>query len=60
MIKTDTKIMGGVPCVAGTRIPVETIKEHIRSGITVGILVKDYYPQLTVEQVETCLRYSLH
>ena len=48
MIVTDPQILGGKPCVRGTRLSVEFLLELAASGATrEQILAK--YPQLTPE-----------
>lgn len=49
--------MGGVPCIAGTRIPVATIVSLVAEGSTEQAVV-DVYPQLTVDDVREALRYA--
>jgi len=56
-ILVDHRIMGGVPCVAGTRIPVATVVGMLANGLTAsGILAE--YPQITGEDVLACLAYA--
>lgn len=43
--------MGGVPCIAGTRIPAETIARLYNNGEVPAELVAHYYPSVTPEQV---------
>jgi uncharacterized protein (DUF433 family) len=56
-ISVDHRIMGGVPVVAGTRIPVATVVGLVANGLTAGEIVADY-PQLAVEDVRSCLEYA--
>jgi len=56
-VTADHQIMGGVPCVAGTRIPVATVVGLVASGITTGEIVAEY-PQLTPADVQACLEYA--
>jgi len=56
-ISVDHRIMGGVPCVRGTRIPVATVVGLIAHGYAPDDVVRDY-PQLTVEDVRACLLYA--
>jgi uncharacterized protein (DUF433 family) len=56
-ISVDHRIMGGVPCVAGTRIPVATVVGLVANGLTAVEIVAEY-PQLTTEDVQACLRYA--
>ena len=49
-ISVDHQIMGGVPCVTGTRIPVATVVGLVANGLTTGEIVAEY-PQLTPADV---------
>jgi uncharacterized protein (DUF433 family) len=50
-------LMGGNPCVKGTRIPVYMILDGIEyHGNLKGVLKS--YPQLTIEQVRDAVRFS--
>ena len=53
-IVVDPKIHFGKPCIAGTRIPVEDVLELINAGLTFDEIIRDYYPDLTVEDFQTC------
>lgn len=53
----DHEIMGGVPCVTGTRIPVTTILTLLGTGMTPTEVIADY-PQLNVSDIHSCLRYA--
>jgi uncharacterized protein (DUF433 family) len=56
-ISVDHRIMGGVPCVAGTRIPVATVVGLVANGLSAEEITAEY-PQLTVEDVRACLGYA--
>lgn len=58
-IVSNSEILGGKPCVKGTRISVQFILELIASGATRRDVVRDY-PQVTPEDVEEALRYAAH
>lgn len=51
------EVMGGVPCVRGTRIPVATVVSMLAEGRTVPAILGDY-PQLTEEDVRAALHYA--
>ena len=53
----DHRIMGGVPCITGTRIPVATIVGLVAEGLTVGQIVAEY-PQLTAADVRAALEFA--
>lgn len=50
-VTCDPEIMGGWPCVSGTRIPAETILIYIKQGASVREIVDDY-PTLPLGSVE--------
>ena len=56
-ITSNPKILGGKPCIAGTRISVEFIMELIASGATRDDILRAY-PQLMAEDVEEAVRYA--
>jgi len=57
-ISTDPEVLGGKPCIAGTRISVELILEQLSQGATVDYLL-DQYPQLTQEQIYAALAFVI-
>lgn len=58
-ISADPLVHFGKPCVAGTRIPVQNVLELVREGITFDVIVRDYYRELTVEDVRACVQYAM-
>ncbi len=56
-ISTDPAVLGGKPCIAGTRISVELILEQLSLGATIDYLL-DQYPQLTQEQIYATLAFA--
>jgi uncharacterized protein (DUF433 family) len=49
-ISMNHEIMGGVPCVAGTRIPVVMIVGLLAEGATIEEIIADY-PQLHPDDI---------
>lgn len=49
--------MGGVPCIRGLRIPVETVVGLVANGLTIEEILADY-PDLVAEDVREALRYA--
>jgi uncharacterized protein (DUF433 family) len=49
----------GKPCVAGTRIPVQNVLELVREGLAFDAIVRDYYPDLTSEDIQACVQYAI-
>jgi uncharacterized protein (DUF433 family) len=56
-ISIDHRIMAGVPCIRGTRIPVATVVGMVAEGMSVDEIVADF-PQLTPEDIADALRYA--
>ena len=56
-IKHDINIMGGKPCIAGTRITVGMILMQISEGVTLNALITEY-PHLTEDDIAEALRYA--
>ena len=52
-IVVDPAVMGGVPCVRDTRVPVVTITGMLAENVSIE-LVLEHYPQLTAEDVHAC------
>ena len=58
-IAVDPKVHFGKPCVAGTRIPVQSVLELIREGIGFEQIVRDYYSDLDEQDVRACIQYAI-
>ena len=58
-IAIDSQIHFGKPCIVGTRITVQSILELVESGISFPEIVRDYYPDLAVEDIHACLQYAI-
>lgn len=56
-IVADHRIMGGVPCVRGTRIPVATIVGLVAQGRTAEEILADY-PTLAADDVRAALEFA--
>ncbi len=56
-ISVDHRVMAGVPCIAGTRIPVATVVGMVAEGMTVGEILADF-PQLTEDDVRQALHFA--
>ena len=57
-ITVNPKILGGKPCIRGTRIPVTMILELLEDGLSFDEIIRDYYPQLQREDIQVCLEYA--
>jgi uncharacterized protein (DUF433 family) len=49
----------GKPCVAGTRITVQSVLELVRDGVTPADILRDYYPDLTADDLRACVQYAI-
>lgn len=58
-IVVNPKIHFGKPCIAGTRITVQSVLELLNEGLTFDKIIRDYYPDITVEDVRACVQYAI-
>lgn len=56
-IVSDPAILGGKPCIRGTRLSVEFILELVAGGGTREAIAARY-PQLTIDDVEEAVRFA--
>ncbi len=56
-IISNPAVLGGKPCIRGTRISVEFVVELVAGGASRDDIVKAY-PHLAPEDVEEALRYA--
>ena len=58
-IAVNPKIHFGKPCVAGTRITVQSVLELLDEGLSFKEIIQDYYPELTIEEIRACVQYAI-
>jgi uncharacterized protein (DUF433 family) len=58
-ITVDPNVHFGKPCIAGTRITVQSVLELLDGGLSFDGIVRDYYPDLTPEDIRACIRYAI-
>ena len=58
-IAIDPEIPSGKPCVAGTRIPVQSVLELHREGLAFDQITRDYYLDLNADDLRACVRYAM-
>lgn len=56
-IVAEHRIMGGVPCIRGTRIPAATVVGLISQGATIKDVIADF-PQLAVDDIRAALAFA--
>lgn len=49
----------GKPCITGTRITVQAVLELIDEGLSFDAIIRDYYPDLAVEDIQACVQYAI-
>ena len=54
VVVSGPTVLGGTPCFAGTRVPVQSLFDHLRGGYTVDYFLSQF-PTVTREQVEQVL-----
>jgi uncharacterized protein (DUF433 family) len=42
IISTDPKVMGGTPCFAGTRVPVQTLMDYLEAGDSIDDFLEGF------------------
>jgi uncharacterized protein (DUF433 family) len=52
VVHSDAEIMGGTPVFVGTRVPVESLFDHLKAGDSIDIFL-DGFPSLRRDQVVT-------
>ncbi|MDA3792943.1 MAG: DUF433 domain-containing protein [Elusimicrobia bacterium] len=58
-IGINPNIHFGKPCITGTRIPVVDVLELLNKGISFKKIIKDYYPDIQIEDIKACIRYAI-
>jgi len=57
VISIDNEVLGGQTVFKGTRVPVETLFDHLEAGITIDEFLDDF-PSVTKEQAIALLDYA--
>ncbi len=58
-ITINPNIHFGKPCVAGKRVTVQSVLELIREGVATEDVRRDYFPDLTPDDVRACVQYAI-
>jgi uncharacterized protein (DUF433 family) len=58
-ITSTPGILGGKPCIKGTRISVELILETVANGSSVADIVREF-PHLSIDAVQEAVRYAIN
>ena len=54
VININPNVLNGTPVFTGTRVPIETLFDHLESGITIHEFLEDF-PSVSKEQVKHIL-----
>ncbi len=57
VININPSILGGTPVFMGTRVPIETLFDHLESGISIKEFLNDF-PSVSKEQVVAVLEIA--
>lgn len=57
VVHSDPEIMGGTPVFVGTRVPVQTLIDHIQRGSTLDEFLEDF-PTVRRQQANEFLRQA--
>ena len=57
-ISVNPQIMGGKPCVKGTRVAIYMVLELLENDLSFDDIIDNYYPQLTKEDITACIEYA--
>ena len=57
LITIDNEILGGQTVFKGTRVPVESLFNHLEAGISLDVFLEDF-PTVTKEQAIALLDWS--
>jgi len=57
IISKNPEVLGGTPVFAGTRVPIETLFDHLEAGIPLDEFLDDF-PTVTKEQAVALLEVA--
>ena len=58
-ISVNPNVHFGKPCITGTRIQVQNILELVREGLSFDNIIKDYYPNIALDDIQACIQYAI-
>jgi uncharacterized protein (DUF433 family) len=59
IITIDSKFHFGKPCIAGTRITVQSVLELLNEGLSFKEIIQNYYPELDDEDIRASIQYAI-
>jgi len=58
-IEVRPEVHFGKPCIAGTRITVQSVLELVREGVPFETIIRDYYPDINAQDIKACVQYAI-
>ena len=58
-ITVNSNVHFGKPCIAGTRITVQSVLELLNEGLSFEEIIRDYYPDLSVADIQASIQYAI-
>ena len=58
-IAIDSEIHFGKPCIAGTRITVQSVLELLNEGLSFKEITQNYYPEVEDEDISASIQYAI-
>ena len=58
-ITIDSEIHFGKPCIAGTRITVQSVLELLNEVLSFKEITQNYYPELEDEDIRASIQYAI-
>lgn len=58
-ISVSPSIHFGKPCIAGTRVTVQSVLELLDAGLTFEQIRQDCYPELSEDDLRACVQYAI-
>jgi uncharacterized protein (DUF433 family) len=55
---SNPHVMGGKPCISGTRMPIDWVFQFLEHGYTLEQFL-NLYPQYQRDQIQTAVRYAI-
>lgn len=61
IVSINSKVQGGTPCIAGTRVPVvEVVYLNKKKGLSPEIIATKHYIQLSLYQIQKAIEWYEH
>lgn len=58
LITKDTEVLGGTPVFAGTRVPLESLFDHLEAGVSLDEFLEDF-PTVSRDQAVALLEIAI-